>query len=112
MKIKRYLNIIIPTFLVFTAHTIYIEYSFSKQKQQMLDLQLNLEESFYNFNNRMEHLENDVLTSSQQSFVNSHKIPKSIYFCGDKVNLNDPFIRENVEREFYSILSRQEAFFI
>ncbi len=107
MKIKKYLNIILLVLLVFILQTIYIEYSFSIQKQQMLDLQLNLDESFYNFSNRMKHIEDDIFTSSQKSFVNSHKIPNTIYFCGDKINLKNHFIRESVEREFYSILSKQ-----
>ena len=107
MKIKRYLNIIVIVLLIFIVQVIYIEYSFSKQKEQMLDLQLNIDESFYNFSNRMQHLENDVLTSSQKSFVNSHKIPDKIYFCGNRIDLKDPFILESVEREFYSILSKQ-----
>jgi len=55
----------------------------------------------------MQHLENDIIASSQKSFVNSHNVPDNIFFCGDKINLNDPFIRESVEREFYSILSKQ-----
>lgn len=107
MKIKQYLNIFFLILLLFVIQTIYIEYSFSKQQQQIIDLQLNMKENLLNFSNRMAHLENDIIASSQKSFVNSHTIPKDIYFCGDKINLNDPFIRESVEREFYSILSKQ-----
>ena len=107
MKIKKYLNIIVIVFLLFTVQIIYNEYTFSKQNQQIVDLQSKLNDNSFAINSRMEHLENDVLTSSQKSFVNSHKIPNKIYFCGDKINLDDPFIRESVEREFYSILSKQ-----
>jgi len=107
MRINKYLNIIIIVLIMITLQIIYNEYSFSEQKQQILDLQSKLDESSFDFNNRMEHLENDILNSSQKSFVNSHKIPNKIYFCGDKINLDDPFIRESIEREFYSILSKQ-----
>lgn len=107
MKIKRYLNILLVLLFVFVVQTIYIEYSFSRQKQQIMDLQLNLEENIYAFNNRMKHLENDIIQSSQKSFVSSHQIPEQIFFCGDKINIGDPFIRESVEREFYSLLSKQ-----
>jgi len=73
----------------------------------MTDLQISLNENIYNFNNRMQLLEEDILASTQKSFVNSHKIPNSIYFCEEKINLRDPFIRESVEREFYSLLNKQ-----
>ena len=107
MKTKRYLNILLILLFVFIVQSVYIEYSFSRQKQQIIDLQLNLEENFFAFNNRMKHLENDIVVSTQKSFVNSHDIPENIFFCGDKINLQDPFIRESVEREFYSLLNKQ-----
>ena len=107
MKIKKYLNIIVIALLLLTIQIVYNEYIFSKQNQQLLEIQSKLDENSFAINSRMQNLENDVLTSSQKSFVNSHKIPNRIYFCGDKINLDDPFIRESVEREFYSILSKQ-----
>jgi hypothetical protein len=107
MKTKKYIQLFILIFTLFIIQTIYIEYSFSNHKQQLVDLQLNLEESLYNVNNQIQYLEKDILTASQKSFVNSHKIPNVIYFCGEKINLDDPFIRESVEREFYALLNKQ-----
>jgi hypothetical protein len=107
MKIKKYLNIFLVILFIFILQIIYMEYNFSKQKQQMTELQLKLDEYDYNFDTRIHQLEEDILLSTQKSFVNSHKVPNNIYFCGDKINLNNPFIRESVEREFYSILSKQ-----
>ena len=107
MKIKRYLHLVIIICAVFLIQYLYIDYTISSHQQQLLDLQLSLEENFYNLNNRIQHLENDVINASQKSFVNSHKIPNTIYFCGDKINLDDPFIHESVEREFYALLSKQ-----
>ena len=104
---KKYLNIFLIILFVFIVQTIYFEHKFSIHKQQMTDLQISLNENIYNFNNRMQLLEEDILASTRKSFVNSHNIPNSIYFCGEKINLHDPFIRESVEREFYSLLNKQ-----
>ena len=71
MKIKKYLNIIVIILLLFTVQIIYNEYTFSKQNQQIIDLQSKLDDNSFVINSRMEHLEKDVLTSSQKSFVNS-----------------------------------------
>ena len=101
------MNIFLIFLFVFIIQTIYFEYTFSVHKQQMTDLEISLIENIYNFNNRMQLLEEDILASTQRSFVNSHKIPNSIYFCEEKINLRDPFIRESVEREFYSLLNKQ-----
>jgi membrane-bound lytic murein transglycosylase D len=107
MKIKKYMNIFLIFLFVFIIQTIYFEYIFSVHKQQMTDLQISLNENIYNFNNRMQNLEEEILSSTQKSFVNSHKIPNTIYFCGEKINISDPFMRESVEREFYSLLNKQ-----
>lgn len=106
MKIKKYLNIFIIFLLVFVMQTIYIEYTFSKHKQHITDLKLSLDDNLFNVYNRLQQFEEANL-SSKNSFVNSHDIPDKIFFCGDKINLDNPFIRESVEREFYSLLSKQ-----
>ena len=68
MKIKRYLHIGIAIIAVFIIQYLYIDYTISNHQQQMVDLQLSLEENFYDLNNRIQHLENDVINASPKSF--------------------------------------------
>ena len=44
---------------------------------------------------------------NKRSFVNAQKIPLPVVFCGDTLDMANPFIRERVEREFYSLLGNQ-----
>ncbi len=39
--------------------------------------------------------------------VSQYRLPDRLLFCGDTLDLNDPLLREKVEREFYSLLSKQ-----
>ncbi len=107
MKVKKYLNVLLLIIILLAVQTIYFEYTFSKHTQRLLNIQIKLTEDIDGLNYRIQEIENEVAFVSKRSFVNSHKIPKSIRFCGEKLNLDDPVIREKVEREFYSILSKQ-----
>ncbi|MFC2088292.1 lytic transglycosylase domain-containing protein [Calditrichota bacterium] len=107
MKVKKYLHTVLILIIIFAAQTIYFEHSFSNHSEKLLQLQNSLNERIENLNYKLQEVEQDIALATKQSFVNSHKIPKYLSFCGDKINLNDPFVRESVEREFYSILSKQ-----
>lgn len=107
MKVKKYLQYILIIIIIFAAQIIYIDYSFSRHSEKLLQIQNNFTEKFEELNDTMQQFEQEVSFATQKSFVNSHKIPNQLSFCGDKIDLNDPFIRESVEREFYSILSKQ-----
>jgi len=43
----------------------------------------------------------------KSNYVTKHRIPDQILFCGDTLDTADPFLREKIEREFYSLLSKQ-----
>lgn len=50
----------------------------------------------------------DIIESmDKQNFVNAQKIPLPVVFCGDTLDMKNPYIRERVEREFYSLLGNQ-----
>jgi hypothetical protein len=60
--------------------------------------------------NELDQIEEKVAnleTSLGRSFVNAQKIPRPLIFCGDTIDLDNHFIRERVEREFYSLLGDQ-----
>ncbi len=58
----------------------------------------------------VDQLEEQIIyleSALDQSFVNAQKIPHPLTFCGDTIDLDNRFIRERVEREFYSLLGNQ-----
>ena len=57
--------------------------------------------------NEMQSRLNFLATTDRQSFVNAQRIPSLLTFCGDTLDMSNPFIRERVEREFYSLLGNQ-----
>ena len=57
-------------------------------------------DDLFSLQQKIESLEN-------QNFVNSQKIPLPVIFCGDTLDMKNPYIRERVEREFYSLLGDQ-----
>jgi hypothetical protein len=42
-----------------------------------------------------------------RSFVNAQSIPDPLIFCGDTLDMDNRFVRERIEREFYSLLGDQ-----
>tara|TARA_B100000315_G_scaffold253965_1_gene293935 strand:- start:2829 stop:3749 length:921 start_codon:yes stop_codon:yes gene_type:complete len=41
-----------------------------------------------------------------------HRLPESILFAGEQVDLSDSFIRERIEREFYAILEASDSIIV
>jgi membrane-bound lytic murein transglycosylase D len=56
---------------------------------------------------RLQDMQSTLESANKQNFVNAQKIPLPLTFCGDTLDMNNPFIRERVEREFYSLLGNQ-----
>ena len=57
--------------------------------------------------NNLLSLQQKIESLEKQNFVNSQKIPLPVLFCGDTLDMKNPYIRERVEREFYSLLGDQ-----
>jgi len=57
--------------------------------------------------NVISDLETRVFWAERSNNVSQHRLPDQIVFCNDTLDLRNAVIREKVEREFYSLLSKQ-----
>jgi hypothetical protein len=96
---KKKLNIFLVLLLFIVTVVLYQAYYSSEKIQQLLDLQQDVQ--------RMQLKIEQLETLNKKNFVNIQKVPEPLIFCGDTLDLGNPFIRERVEREFYSLLGDQ-----
>lgn len=96
---KKKLNIFLIILLIVVTIVLYLAYFSSEKSLQLFELEQQVE----SMRSKIEQLE----TMNKKNFVNIQKVPDPLIFCGDTLALDNPFIRERVEREFYSLLGDQ-----
>ena len=96
---KKKLNIFLIMLLIVVTVVFYLVY-YSAEKSRLISA---LGEDIEQLRSKLDQLE----TLNKKNFVNIQKVPVPLIFCGDTLDLDNPFIRERVEREFYSLLGDQ-----
>jgi len=107
MNFKKHMKWILIAGFLYVTQIIIIEHSFSSKTKQLIRIQDNLIQNIDSLNAKLQLIEEEIYFASCQNFVNLQKIPNSLTFCGEVINLKNPLIREKVEREFYSLLNNQ-----
>jgi membrane-bound lytic murein transglycosylase D len=100
---QRKLNYLLYIMLFFTAIYFAQEYRLSSQRAELNEKQSLIEKELLSLHSKLDELE----SINKRSFVNVQKIPLPLVFCGDTLDMDNHFIRERVEREFYSLLGNQ-----
>jgi len=96
---KKKLNIFLILLLLVATIVFYQAYYTAEKSKKLSDL----EQEIHNMQEKIDQLE----TLNKKNFVNIQKIPLPLIFCGDTLDMQNNFIRERVEREFYSLLGDQ-----
>ena len=96
---KKKLNIFLILLIVVITIVFYQVY-YTAEKSKKLS---KLEDEIQGMQEKIDQLE----TLNKKNFVNIQKIPLPLIFCGDTLDMENNFIRERVEREFYSLLCNQ-----
>jgi len=96
---KKKLNIFIILMLTVVTVVFYLVYYSAEKSVQLSELQQEIKQ----LRLKLDQLE----TLNKKNFVNIQKVPVPLIFCGDTLDLENQFIRERVEREFYSLLGDQ-----
>jgi hypothetical protein len=103
MQRKNYLKIIISIIAIFLIQFVYFNYIATSNTGEIQRANAQID----SLQQTVEKLNSQLATVSQKSFVNAHQLPPTITFCGDTLDMNDQLFRERLEREFYSLLSKQ-----
>jgi hypothetical protein len=103
MQKKNYFKIIIAVVAIFLIQFIYFNYVATRNTGEIQRANAQIESLHEN----IAELNTQLESSSRKSFVNSHQLPATIAFCGDTLDMKDQLFRERLEREFYSLLSKQ-----
>ena len=93
---KKKINIFIITLLIVAPVVLYQIYARADKSKTLSDLENEIQQMQV----RIDQLE----SQNKRNFVNVQKIPLPLIFCGDTLDMKNTFIRERVEREFYSLL--------
>lgn len=93
---KKKTNIFFIILLIVAPIVLYQMYVLADKRKTLSDL----ENEILQMQVRIDQLE----SQNKRNFVNIQKIPLPLIFCGDTLDMNNRFIRERVEREFYSLL--------
>lgn len=96
---KKKLNIFLILLLIVVTIVFYQAYYAAEKSKKLSDLEQNIQ----SMQEKIEILE----SFNKKNFVNIQKIPLPLIFCGDTLDMDNNFIRERVEREFYSLLGNQ-----
>jgi len=96
---KKKLNIFLILLLIVVIMFFFQAYYSFDKSEKLSDL----EQKFQNMRLKIDQLE----TINKRNFVNIQKVPVPLIFCGDTLDMENHFIRERVEREFYSLLGNQ-----
>ncbi len=96
---KKKLNIFLILLLIVVIMFFFQAYHSFEKSEKLSDL----EQEFQNMQLKIDQLE----TINKRNFVNIQKVPVPLIFCGDTLDMENHFIRERVEREFYSLLGNQ-----
>jgi len=106
-KINNYLFQIIFVLCLFAVQFLYFEYRFHRFDDDVFDTMYELGSRMQKLTQTVEDVNQMMYAVERRSFVNTHKIPLPVTFCGDTLDYNDPVMRERVEREFFSMLDKQ-----
>jgi hypothetical protein len=96
---KKKINIFLILLLIVVTIVIYQVYYSAEKSKKLSDLEQEIQ--------GMQEKINQLETKNKSNFVNIQKIPLPLVFCGDTLDMENNFIRERVEREFYSLLGNQ-----
>lgn len=107
MRRKKILNLSLVIIAVVITQMVYLNYKFANQTRELADIQYKIEKSLDNLKYQFANLEGRVQLVEKRSFVNTHRLPETVTFCGDTLDLTDPVMRERLEREFYVLLGSQ-----
>jgi membrane-bound lytic murein transglycosylase D len=103
MQKKNYFKIIIAVVAIFLIQFIYFNYVATRNTGEIQRANAQIE----SLHETVAELNTQLESSSRKSFVNSHQLPATIVFCYDTLDMKDQLFRERLEREFYSLLSKQ-----
>lgn len=94
MKLTNIFKILINSGIIFIASSVFF-----------LNCEANSSNSHSNSSSPKNHssIESNLILSN----ISNISLPNELDFCGEKVPMNDPEIRERVEREFYLLLQQQ-----
>ena len=100
---KRKINYLIYFFLVFALLFFCQQYLLFDERAELLDQHSRIKEELETLQQKIDSLE----SINKRSFVNVQKVSLPVVFCGDTLDMDNHFLRERVEREFYSLMGNQ-----
>jgi membrane-bound lytic murein transglycosylase D len=106
-QVNKYLFQIVVILCLFAVQFLYFEYRFFRFDDDVFDTMYELGSRMQQLSQRIDDMDEMMYAAERRSFVNIHKIPLPVTFCGDTLNYGDPVMRERVEREFFSMLDKQ-----
>ncbi len=107
MRFKKYLVYLFGIVILSALQIVYLDYQFTRHTERLFDLNYQFGRQIEELNHRLDGIENRIVMVEKRSYVNSHSLPDLVTFCGDTLDLEDPVIRERLEREFYVLLGSQ-----
>ena len=104
MKIKNYLILLIVLSILYLLQFTYFYYKYFSELSR---LENEVKHNIDWVNSTLSTFGSQLDSVERRSFVNIHKIPLPVVFCGDTLDYSNQLIREKLEREFYSLLGEQ-----
>lgn len=104
MKLKNYLILLIVLSVLYLLQFTYFDYKYSSDLSR---LENEVKHNIDRVNSTLSTFGSQLDSVERRSFVNIHKIPLPVVFCGDTLDYSNQLIREKLEREFYSLLGEQ-----
>jgi len=96
---KKKINLFLILLLIIVTIVFYQLYYSAAESKKLSDLEVEIQS--------LQEKINQIETKNKKNFVNIQKVPIPLIFCGDTLEMENNFIRERVEREFYSLLGNQ-----
>jgi hypothetical protein len=100
---KKHYKYLIPVVLIVGLILFSIIFRLFVERQELRLSQNELDQKMDQLQSQLNRLE----SAQGNNYVNAQKIPLPVIFCGDTLDMDNHFIRERVEREFYSLLGNQ-----
>lgn len=104
---NRYLQISLLFLVLFALQFVYFDFKEYQNNDNLIDEHTSLRLEVTSLKEEISSLHERLDVSTRKSFVNSHQIPIPVEFCADTLDYSNHTIRERIEREFYSLLSKQ-----
>jgi hypothetical protein len=106
-KMNKYMSVLMFGLFLFVLQYLYFEYRFQRFTDEFYDTQYELGEQQESIEETVSEINQMMYTAQERSFVNTHRTPLPVVFCGDTLDNSDPLMRERIEREFFSMLNKQ-----